>query len=366
MLLFLRPRFSYQTACLTPRLAPPVLATIGGTGRAVSEVTLNITTRYAGDNYQVRATMQNPNNEPFDTLSGMTAGSPVVKTTVKASEKLIAWKRVYIEQDNMYTVGCTITADKAADADANDDVLTVDSSADFSVNDSVVIFWQGGSLNTQIKGKTATTITVPDLTINIPQWAGIRPLIEPPTQAVSRNFIVNAFGNAADGSDGGAFIEFRDMLTGNKRIPKYKEFPSDGIALAFCAYWFNAIGSQNVVQLVIAWRHSDGSFGTTLSTAAQKTCFITKDNDIAGWTAAENTILDQESIPHELGHLWLSGGQNGHVDLNVAHACHQGAAVNCVMSYHTFDMFKDGTTEFCFDNVGDCLDDLRQALDPIP
>jgi len=63
---------------------------------------------------------------------------------------MIAWKRVYIEQDNMYTNGATITANAAAGATN----LTVDSTADFSVGDSVVVFWKDGSFNTTISNKT--------------------------------------------------------------------------------------------------------------------------------------------------------------------------------------------------------------------
>jgi hypothetical protein len=59
----------YQTRCLTAggRSARVEPATIAGTDRAVAETTLQITSQFSGDNYQVRATMQKPHNlEPFD------------------------------------------------------------------------------------------------------------------------------------------------------------------------------------------------------------------------------------------------------------------------------------------------------------
>jgi hypothetical protein len=142
----------YQTRCLTAggRSARVEPATIAGTDRAVAETTLRITDRYSGDNYQVRATMQKPHNlEPFDKRTSWTTNDVYVTSSIKESETMIAWKRVYIEQDNMYKLGATITADALAGATN----LTVDSTADFSVGDSVVVFWTNGSFNTTISAK---------------------------------------------------------------------------------------------------------------------------------------------------------------------------------------------------------------------
>jgi hypothetical protein len=142
----------YQTACLTggrsARVQEPIA--IAGTDRAVAETTLRITSQFSGDNYQVRASMQKPHNlEPFDKRSSWTTNDTYVTSSIKESETMIAWKRVYIEQDNMYTLGATITADAVAGATN----LTVDSTADFSVGDSVVVFWTNGSFNTTISAK---------------------------------------------------------------------------------------------------------------------------------------------------------------------------------------------------------------------
>lgn len=48
----------------------------------------------------------------------------------KASEKLIAWKRVYIEQDEMSKRGCTLVEGFTPNADGTG-VMQVDSTDDF-------------------------------------------------------------------------------------------------------------------------------------------------------------------------------------------------------------------------------------------
>jgi len=142
-----KPRWylSYQGACLTVREATATLASIGEVQRYAAETVLKPTDRYAGDNYQVRATLRKPDtaNEGgrFDTHTGMnTNDTPYVfhASTIKQTIPLVSWKRVYIEQDHMYTKGATITND----VPIGETVLNVDTNVDFKVGDNVTLFWK--------------------------------------------------------------------------------------------------------------------------------------------------------------------------------------------------------------------------------
>jgi hypothetical protein len=102
--------------------------------------------------------MQKPHNlEPFDKRSSWTTNDTYVTSSIKESETMIAWKRVYIEQDNMYKKGATFF--RPANNNTVADDLAVDSSADFNVGDDVVIFWKGGTHNTTVTDKPGSPVT---------------------------------------------------------------------------------------------------------------------------------------------------------------------------------------------------------------
>ena len=101
--------------------------------------------------------MQKPHNlEPFDKRSSWTTNDAHVVSTIAESETMIAWKRVYIEQDNMYTQGATFYRDDNNNLDAG--YLDVDSCLDFTIGDSVVIFWNGGEHHTTVTDKPGSPV----------------------------------------------------------------------------------------------------------------------------------------------------------------------------------------------------------------
>lgn len=354
-------------ACLTERSAivkAPV--PINKVDRAVAETVLNITDRYAGDNYRVRATMQYPpphGGGVFDTRSGMTAKAKAVASTVKESETLIAWKRVYIEQDDMYRVGCTITSEFTPDDNADDDTLTVDQNESFNAGNDVVIFWKGGSLSTTISDKpTLTSIKVPDIpnTITggkIPQWGGIIPVTDSdiPVWKIDRRYLPNAFGAAADGSDGGAFIEFRDMPTGSGKIPCYRKFPDLDTPFSFAEYWFDnaAKRAENVRQLVSAVDIDQSylSAGVARADLGIAVVFCLRC-DISG--GSDGDVVRDETAVHEIGHVFdlVRKPFFPHIDDGSENLKAHDNLDWCQMDYAEFEKpprnYRDGHTEFCY------------------
>ncbi len=315
------------------------LKTINGVQVAAAEVELTITDRYSGDNYQVECSLD----------SGF--ASICDKTSV-----MVAWKRIYLEKDNMLQKGATITSAFATDFDLGifDDVLTVDNTADFSVGDNVTVFTAAGaSENTTVTAKTATTLTVGDLGTALPVYSGVKLTTNNTTYTAGLTLVEQAYGQNTDGSDGGAFVEFVDSPTGSGFIPKYTSFPNDGdvVSFAFCEHWFNNSGSkQNLLQLVAAFKHDDGSFGT--ANEGKNIQFITTGNFNFG---ANNAAAIAETTVHELAHHFAVA--NGHVDRRVNAKNHENTD-ECVMSYNRDR--DNSIAEFDLD----CIYDIRDAVDP--
>ena len=315
------------------------LKTINGVQVAAAEVELTITDRYSGDNYQVECSLD----------SGF--ASICDKTSI-----MVAWKRIYLEKDNMLKKGATVTSAFATDFDLGifDDVLTVDDTSDFSVGDNVTVFTSAGATeNRTVTAKTATTLTVGDLGIPLPKYSGVKLTADNTSYTAGLDLVDEAYGDTTDGSDGGAFVEFVDAPTGSGNIPKYTSFPNDGdiVSFAFCEHWFNNSGSKaNLFQIVAANKHADGSFGTTAQ--AKNICFITTGNFAFG---ANNAAAISETTVHEIAHQFQVA--NGHVDQNVNEKNHANTD-ECVMSYN-----RDRDNSIAeFDT--DCLYDIRDAVEP--
>jgi len=308
-----------------------VVSTTGG----VAEVDLQITDRYSGDNYLVAAHC-----------------GPKPALTNKMTANLVAWKRDYLERDGMYTKGGTITTSFAPDTNTMPDVLTLDSTADFTVGDMITIFSPTTSIDTVVTAKTSSTITVPDLSSGFARFSGVRLTADTTAYTVTTALFPAGYGSDAEGTDGGTFVEYMDAPTGSGGIPKYTSFPADGdvTSLAFCLFWFaNASSSANIFQLVAAYKHDDGSFGTT--NGSMNISFITTGNFSFG---ATNQAAIDETAVHEIAHQF--GVANSHVDMNVV-APNYLMTDDCVMSYHR--VRDNSIVEF----ESDCFYDIRDQTD---
>jgi hypothetical protein len=94
-------------------------------------VRLRITDRYAGDNYKIQASF-----EPF-------AGDdpPNPGTRIKAeSGTITAWKRIYVERDDMYRRGGVLFSDFTPDGDSLPDTIQVKTGHNLIVGDGIDIF----------------------------------------------------------------------------------------------------------------------------------------------------------------------------------------------------------------------------------
>ena len=308
-----------------------VLSTTGG----IAEADLQITDRYSGDNYLVAAHC-----------------GPKPALTNRQTANMVAWKRVYLERDSMYTKGGTITSSFTPDANTADDVLTLDSTTDLAVGNMITIFSPTASIDTIINAKTASTITVPDLPSAFARFSGVRLTADTTTYTVTTSLFSAAYGADPEGTDGGTMVEYLDAPSGLGGIPKYTSFPADGdvTSMAFCNFWFeNSSSSSNTFQLVAAYKHDDGSFGTT--NGPMNISFITTGNFSFG---ATNQAAIDETAVHEIAHQFSVA--NGHVDMDVV-APNYLMTDDCVMSYHR--VRDNSIVEF----ESDCFYDIRDQTD---
>ena len=358
---------AYQNACLT---AAGRTASVTVTSQtAIAETTLLITDRYSGDNYQVRATTREPHSRgSFDTRTSWTTNAPHSVSSIAESATMIAWKRVYIEQDNMYTLGATITANAPAGATT----LMVDSSADFGVGDAVVVFWPSGTFNTTITATNANSVTIANgLPQAVTPYAGIRPQAEPGTYTVDRRYLKQAFGDAPDGSDGGAFIEFMDAPSGSGKVPKYSVFPNSQTELAYATYWYYNLWNKdlNILHLLAARREVSQSLGVHFG--IRRSCIIyVLDNtgQQADGSLVMPEIQREETVSHEIGHRFglapSLGGNYSYIDgVGNNQLSHDGAEI-CIMSYDNVDNVITEFSVEClligsYPNAGNSLRDIN-------
>jgi hypothetical protein len=364
---------AFQQSCLSKRqvkLGDP------GTQHIENDVwtaktTLLITKQYAGDNYQVRATGRKSADatKPFDLQPTTWGGS------YKTSGALVAWKRIYLEVDRMYKKGASLTAFFKPDADTDDDKLYVDNTVDFNIGDDIVL-WNRSEppVETKVKGKTDITLMVADVpagTIMVgtnpkpqdfPNYSGVKLKNNDEVyDAVSTRFLPQAFGSAADGSDGGTFVEFREDVILGWNVPKYTKFPGLYDASTFCGRWFKGAqnGTANIFQLLTSLDQETGNSGVSsppFNTATVHTKIF------------DHEISNAEIVVHEEGHLFDLLGMNqtnNHIDAKVDAENHQHND-HCIMSYN--NVVSNGITEFDWNATAtyrnDCLFLIRNGSDP--
>ncbi len=317
-----------------------VFKNINGNNVAAAETVLTITDQYSGDNYQVEASLDSTFTNP----------AKILKTEI-----LVAWKRIYVEEDKMYRYGATLINNFTPDANTTNDTILVDNTSDFAIGDTVELFDIAGSMDViTVINVTPTSLITSDISSSFAQYSGVRISGKTATYDVPRHLFPDAYGGDAKGIDGGAFVEFIWNFTGSDTIPKYTEFPLDFdvTSFAFCDHWFDHSGGGNsIFQLVSAAGHLDGSLGTAEDLS--NICFVTIDNHTS------SNLNDQiaDTAVHEFGHLF--GVSNSHVDASVSVNNHETPAMDiCIMSYLTVD--TDGIAEFDLD----CIFDIRDCTVP--
>ena len=299
----------------------------------VAEVDLKITDQYAGDNYCVYA-------------------SPDPYTLGEAcTDLLIAWKRMYLERDNMYKKGSSLITDFLYDGDSWPDVIYCDDTSNFSIGNHITIFDNNGnSINTDVQLVTSNSLVIDDIDANFDCFSGIKIQSESDTYAATIDYIGMSYGMYPDGSDGGVFVEFVEV-DGGTPIPKYTSFPNVNILGDFCSFWFDHLNnSADCVQLVDANSISTGKQGATNNLLNISVIF-----DYAH-TGTDKDKMLKDTVVHELGHQFGVSGY--HVDRHINHLNHEGTD-QCIMSLNSDQ--TDNKSEFCTD----CIGEVRDQVDPL-
>jgi len=352
---------------------------INGKSVAAAEVDLG-TGSASGNNYQIEASLD-PN---FTFIAGRSA-------------VLVAWKRCYLEIDKMYQKGASLREAFTPTVGTEPDVLKVDNADDFDVDNlltplvnegEVVLFFRDtAAVTTEVLKKTVTlnhtddtievrrippgTTTLPlplgdVVPLTFPQYSGVRLTNDSSTVPdPSTDFLVKAFGSATDGSDGGAFVEFRDDIKLGWTAPKYSSFPDRFVAIDFCARWFKYQANNNNVFQLLTSLHAIGISGVADPRVNTSTVNTTVFN---------NATANAEIAVHEVGHQFdLYGpesftGQlatNPHVDQYVNAENHEHNGEHCIMSYN--NNMSNSKTEFDWTPTtgrNDCMYLVRTRSDP--
>ncbi len=180
--------------------------------------------------------------------------------------------------------------------------------------------------------------------IAISLWLNyLRPLNNNDTYPAPLTYLTHAYGDAANGGDGGAFVEYQSLANGSGNIPKYTVLPNPYPTLYpggldftevqnFCEHWFaNKSNTQNLLQLVIADKHDPVGVVGGVALPDKNISVVFGGN----WQYHSASIA--ECIVHEIGHQFgLLRGVNSpeHID---AHGDANNIDVppsdKCVMSY---------------------------------
>jgi hypothetical protein len=152
---------------------------------------------------------------------------------------------------------------------------------------------------------------------NVEKYSGVRPKTEPGTYDVNHRYLTKAFGEKSDGSDGGAFIEFKDVATNpNAKIPKFHVFPTPTVFKEYANHWFGnqAYRKENVLYHFAANRTYTGARGWSYPANFS---FDTSSISAVFSGAITNMNTRDDAAVHELGHrfgLIDKGGRFDHID----------------------------------------------------
>jgi len=318
----------------------------------VAKALLQITDHASGDNYSVTV---HPLSDP----------TPVNDQT----GNIVAWKRVYIENDKMYKVGSDLSADFTPDYDGNPpnpqpDTLTLTSASWCTVGDSIRVF---DADHPDGEPATIQAINGNSILLNVDLQnsydAGYNPgrgaAVGKPSglyYEADLSRLTNAFGSDIEGTDGGCFAEFLSLSDGAGPVP-HKQFLgnlSSPTMPEFSDVWFlHSVNMSNYIHAIGAERCQyvgDDIFGMTYSGANCQCTYV----DSLGVLA-----LNSDTTAHEMGHQFVLGSVDNNHPANVW--CHQGSGTDyCLMSYQRTR--TDSYSEFCKDSP-DHVVEVRSVLD---
>ncbi len=314
-------KYNALQGALSARSAVTQLKTIAGIERAVAEVVLTITNKYAGDNYRVRATCIDPEGKPFNDGSGVTADSSadaeIPPASIGETGALVAWKRVYYETDKMFRVGRDLSADSGADqadkkvihvATATLNLAAGDTVQIFDTDDQLALFGETGT----VAAVTATTIT---LTADMTGDYNVAPEdkhahVGKLTDATDAGFVAFYVANttAIDslfGADG-ACVETISRSEGSGVTPFASGLTVNTVEKTYSDRWFHiptTDSRENYFHLMGAHSASDGATGgTVVPNHPTNACFTYVHQLETDFPTATSADLSNGTTSHEFTH----------------------------------------------------------------
>jgi hypothetical protein len=172
---------------------------------------------------------------------------------------------------------------------------------------------------------------------NVVKYSGVRPKTPPSTYKVDIRYLKNAFGKNPDGSDGGAFIEFKDAPSGSEAVPRYNFFPDYIAWYEYSNFWFdNKSDRTNNTLHLLAASDSDevGGWGYSLYEVTVGSLCVVFTAVYMQDVETEDVQKD-DAVVHEIGHRFnLIKAHYPYVD-TISNIRNHEDTDYCVMSYKT-------------------------------
>lgn len=338
--------------CPTNVCGTPSVLTIkvpANTGRF--ETILTGATKDAGDNYKVEVWTKSPSS------TQCSSSTDCAKTAT-----ITMWKRIYLERDRMFRRGSLLARDVtpgpvAGDCSQGDVRVHVQTRRGFRTGQQVR-FLHAPRLNgsgplrfhhedrevvdvQRMSGGTAV------LTMNCPLF---EPYFASDSAANSSAFpaeLADGVGIVDDGTFGGtdlglaesilkdAFVEAQTVPDENE-LPPFLRVP-ERVMVPMSRKWFERSAESNHVQVIEAAYLGTGS-QALVHNYARRTIWIASSL-AAGWgfSSANERILRQELVAHEIGHVF----QNGHC---LTETQWSNAALTCSLHDGTQSDFRNPVT----------------------
>jgi len=261
---------------------------------------------------------------------------------------LVAWKRIYVEEDRMYVSGTDLTSDVASSSDT----ITVDDANGFDVDNVIKIFdadIPDGETAT-ITAKSGNDLTLEEDLTNGYTVARGAAITKSDTLVYDANItrVNDAFGIYTNiwGTDGGCFVEFKWREDGSTNVP-YKHNMTLSDRVAFTSVWFQNSSESNYLHLVGAEYASSGAYGISADGSNYNYIYVQRIKDVFG---ASSETVNADVVAHEFGHQFsLTAVDGSHQNVY----CHLGSLTDyCLMDSTRRDR-TDAYSEFCFPASGE-------------